>query len=130
MNKKRLSTSSAIEKKSAAMVDSETFGGVITNLEKLLSPRQKKSFVKSLKAKKVKNNTGLVLKRKSAITGDITTAAITVTTSRGQKYKESSKRGWSQGFLTPSMSNTRNSRGVALTDTCFNPQPKAYSFDY
>ena len=58
----------------AGLVDVEVFGGVVTNIEKLLTPHQKRTLQRSLK-KREKQNKALTVKRKSC-TGRSTAYAI------------------------------------------------------
>ena len=50
------------------MIDAEVFGGVVTNIEKLLTPRQKKRLNHNIMKRAQSNNIPLAMKRTTAIT--------------------------------------------------------------
>ena len=101
---------------SAGMIDVELFGGVVTNIEKLLTPRQKQKINRKMRHKAM-NKRSLTVYRDS------------VTRRAAPHFKTSKGRdSWHVG-----QTNTRSHtevRGIPLQQTCFNPKPLDYHFAY
>ena len=86
---------------SVTMMDVDAFGGVVTNIENILTPRQKRRLSQTLK-KKDKSNIPLTVKRSSFL-------------NRGtpQLIAPNKKKAWKQGFMT--RSHSTKARGVAFS---------------
>ena len=99
------SSQNATTKASATMIDAEILGGVVTNIEKLLTAKQRKKLQKSLRAREDASATALTVQRHSALPMQNRAYASSSQMHIGSLDRK--KASWSQGFGTRSASAHR-----------------------